>query len=93
MFEELVSTQLRQGHLCPMSLDDQPVFWEFDHALSLYPVPQAFVMADRTEAAQTTYEDLTTCMNPGTFGRDGTFVCYLPNDEDMSVEISQIDDM
>lgn len=36
---QLVMTLLEQGHLCPLPLTVQPVYWDFDHALRLYPLP------------------------------------------------------
>lgn len=126
MFHGLVSTQLQQSHLCPIPIRHQPVMWDMDHALRLYPAPNVLVMADETDAAHTMYgesgtpaqprtaaaacawrgsscsmpclpttwprrsraDDLTTCMNPGSFGASRTFVCYLPNKR--SVEMSQV---
>ena len=79
MFESLVATQLRQAHTHPVSLEAQRVMWEYDHALSLYPAPHALVMADQTEVAHHLYEEATLCMNPGSFGVDGSFLCWLPN--------------
>jgi len=95
MFESMVSTQLRQSHVCPLPLSVQPVMWDHDHALRLYPLPDALVMADRTDAAHATVGDdpdaATRCMNPGSFGATGTFVCYLPNaGEGGEVEVSQV---
>jgi DNA polymerase epsilon subunit 2 len=35
----LVKTLLDQSHLCPLPLHIQPVYWNFDHHLSLFPAP------------------------------------------------------
>ncbi len=35
----LVVTLLDQGHLCPLPLTVQPVYWDYDHALRLFPLP------------------------------------------------------
>lgn len=140
MFASMVATQLKQSHVCPLPLSAQPVMWDYDFALRLYPAPDAFVMADRTDAAHTLFGDpsafplrivifvlefppltcvrvigaclrrrapllccclaaiwwssfsfadeMTQCMNPGSFGASGTFVCYLPNTGE--VEVSQV---
>lgn len=32
-------TLLEQSHLSPLPLTNQPRLWEFDHALTLYPIP------------------------------------------------------
>lgn len=36
---QVIKTILDQGHLCPLTDNQQPVFWEFDHALRLHPLP------------------------------------------------------
>ncbi|WFC97212.1 DNA-directed DNA polymerase [Malassezia brasiliensis] len=46
---QLVSTLLDQAHLCPLPQPVRPVLWEYAHALRLYPMPSALVLADRCE--------------------------------------------
>jgi hypothetical protein len=41
VFEHLAMTVLQQGHLCPLPLNVQPIYWDFDHALRLYSSPHA----------------------------------------------------
>ncbi len=36
---QLITTLLDQAHLCPLPMTTQPVYWDFDHALRLYPLP------------------------------------------------------
>ena len=36
---KLVQTIIDQCHLCPFTLQIQPRYWNFDHALRLYPMP------------------------------------------------------
>lgn len=62
-FDQLCATVLQEGHLCPMPLEYQPVAWERDHALFLYPMPHALVMAD-SEPAATHVFDTCACINP-----------------------------
>lgn len=38
---QLVQTILDQGHLSPLSLSVQPIIWELDHTMRLYPMPTA----------------------------------------------------
>eukprot|EP00850_Spirogloea_muscicola_P010866 SM000065S20215 [mRNA] locus=s65:288301:292052:- [translate_table: standard] len=76
-FHHLVATVLQQGHLCPLPLSTQPVFWDFDHALRLYPAPHTLVLADRAGQQQFTCDGIVT-FNPGSFANDGTFVAYRP---------------
>jgi hypothetical protein len=37
--QQLVATICEQAHLCPLPLTVQPVYWDYDHALRLYPLP------------------------------------------------------
>ena len=51
MWGHLALTLLQQSHLCPLPLLQQPIFWEWDHALHLYPVPHCVVVADTSPQA------------------------------------------
>lgn len=46
MWQHLSLTLLQQSHLCPLPLLQQPVLWQYDHALQLYPLPHAVIVAD-----------------------------------------------
>lgn len=37
---------LAQSHLCPFLASVQPVLWDLDHTLSLFPPPDALVVAE-----------------------------------------------
>nr|ODN92929.1 DNA polymerase epsilon subunit B [Cryptococcus depauperatus CBS 7855] len=69
-----VQTILDQTHLSPLPLTIRPTLWEFDHALRLYPMPSALVLADKYEKYELTYEGCHV-FNPGKFvrgiGEDG----------------------
>ncbi|CAH7688783.1 DNA polymerase alpha/epsilon subunit B-domain-containing protein [Phakopsora pachyrhizi] len=65
--KNLVQTILDQAHLSPFALNVQPVAWEFDQALRLYPMPTALVLADSYSAYNLTYEGCHV-FNPGSFG-------------------------
>lgn len=64
----------------------QPVYWEFDHTLCVYPLPDALVLADNAPAASFQF-DSCACINPvraratacclAEACRDG-FPCLLP---------------
>ncbi|CAH8264392.1 unnamed protein product [Arabidopsis lyrata] len=41
-FEHLVSKLIHQSHLCPLPLLFQPIIWNYDHCLRLYPTPYTF---------------------------------------------------
>eukprot|EP00798_Chlamydomonas_sp_ICE-L_P003761 gene3761-13821_t len=57
---------LQQSHLCPLPLLLQPIFWEADHALHLYPVPHAVMIADTSAQSEFTHEGCKV-FNPGSF--------------------------
>ncbi|GAQ80362.1 DNA polymerase epsilon subunit B2 [Klebsormidium nitens] len=76
-FQQLAVTVLQQSHLCPLPLQVQPIFWEYDHALRLYPLPDVLVLADRAEQKEFVYENVV-CFNPGSFANDSSFVIYRP---------------
>lgn len=42
----LTRTILSQSHLSPFPLSSRPLHWDFAHALGLYPLPSAVVLAD-----------------------------------------------
>ncbi|GAA5982326.1 hypothetical protein JCM5350_006145 [Sporobolomyces pararoseus] len=64
----LVQTILDQAHLAPLPLPIRPVFWEFDHALRLYPMPTTLVLADSFDPYKLVYEQCLV-FNPGSFMR------------------------
>jgi hypothetical protein len=72
MFEHLCATLLQQSHMCPVPLESQPVFWNYDHALHLYPLPDVLVLADRAPCASFAFPSMPAdqadqaciCLNP-----------------------------
>ncbi|KAH9951642.1 epsilon DNA polymerase [Amylocystis lapponica] len=74
----LVQSILDQSHLIPLTNNIHPVLSEFDHALRLYPLPTAVVLADRYDRYEMTYEGCHV-FNPGSFiGNSFTFSAYSP---------------
>ncbi|KAI0832362.1 epsilon DNA polymerase [Trametes gibbosa] len=74
----LVQTILDQSHLMPINVSIQPTLSEYDHALRLYPLPTAVVLADKYDRYQMTYEGCHV-FNPGRFlGNTFTFSAYAP---------------
>ncbi|KAF8913996.1 epsilon DNA polymerase [Gymnopilus junonius] len=74
----LVQSILDQSHLCPLTINIQPVLSDYDHSLRLYPLPTTLVLADKYESYKVTY---TGChvFNPGSFvGKSLTFYTYTP---------------
>lgn len=74
----LVQTVLDQAHLSPLTINVQPILPDFDHALRLYPLPTAVILADKYDRFKMTY---TGChvFNPGSFvGQNFVFSAYKP---------------
>ncbi|XP_034227318.1 DNA polymerase epsilon subunit B-like isoform X1 [Prunus dulcis] len=86
-FEHLVATITHQCHLCPLPLIVQPIIWNYDHSLYLYPTPHTIVLGDRSEQKAFKYTGIT-CFNPGSFSSDGAFVVYRPDNQE--VELSSL---
>ncbi|KAK6123610.1 hypothetical protein DH2020_042642 [Rehmannia glutinosa] len=86
-FEHLVATITHQSHLCPLPLSIQPIIWNFDHCLHLYPTPHTIVLGDKSEQKAFKYTGIT-CFNPGSFSNDFTFVAYRPCSQE--VELSAV---
>ncbi|KAL6309658.1 epsilon DNA polymerase [Sparassis latifolia] len=75
----LVQTILDQSHLIPLTNTIQPVLSDFDHALRLYPLPTAVILADKYDRYQMSYEHCHV-FNPGSFvGSSFTFSAYTPS--------------
>uniref|UniRef100_A0A7S4I565 DNA polymerase epsilon subunit n=1 Tax=Odontella aurita TaxID=265563 RepID=A0A7S4I565_9STRA len=93
--QHALKSMLDQGHLSPLPQSFSPICWQYDHALRLYPLPNALIVGDRVKQC---YESYAECdaVNPGSFPSDFSFVVYRPvgecnGDEIKSdVEFSQI---
>lgn len=69
---KLVKTIIDQSHLSPFPLSLRPIIWSHAYALSLYPLPNALVLADsEAEAFALTYEGCHV-MNPGRLVPEGS---------------------
>lgn len=99
----MMKTILHQGHLLPVA--NAPIYWNYDHALRLYPLPDALIMGDSASSAEDEIYEECHAVHPGSFSRDGTYSIYHPtyspdgeDDDDMSVEpgsrveVCQVDD-
>ena len=89
-------TVLDQGHLSPLPLSASPIYWQHDHALRLYPLPDALIVGDRVDQYYENYEECDA-INPGPFSNGFNFVVYSPIGEiqgsktKAGVEFSQIE--
>jgi len=76
--KEFVATLVGQAHLCPLPLHICPVYWSFDHALSLYPLPDLVIIGDKSDPF-TVHNTECTFTNPGSFIKtDFAFKVYTP---------------
>jgi DNA polymerase epsilon subunit 2 len=84
-----VKTLLTQAHLCPLPLQILPVYFQYDHALRLYPLPDLVVLGDRCDPFTETQSDCTVT-NVGSFVKSKfEFKIYSPSSN--TVEDSQIE--
>ena len=65
---QLTKTILAQAHLCPLPLHVRPMYWSYDHAMRVYPVPDVIIMADKYDPYTSSSLDCN-CINPGSFAR------------------------
>ncbi|KAJ4960388.1 hypothetical protein NE237_020298 [Protea cynaroides] len=87
LFEHLVATITHQSHLCPLPITVQPIIWNYDHCLQLYPAPHTIVIGDSSGQKAFKYTGIT-CFSPGSFSNDSTFVAYRPCTQE--VELSAL---
>jgi DNA polymerase epsilon subunit 2 len=67
-----------------------PTLWDFDSALSLYPLPDLIVVGDNSSDFQKAHGDCTV-VNTGSFPRSKfSFKLYMPGTR--TIEDSQIPD-
>ncbi|CAF3412594.1 unnamed protein product [Rotaria socialis] len=84
----LCHTLVTQAHLSPLPVYMTPIYWAYDHALHLYPLPDLIVVCDKFKSITDTIADCTI-INPGSFAINKyCFKVYLPATRE--VEDSQI---
>jgi DNA polymerase epsilon subunit 2 len=66
----MVKTLMEQSHLSPLPLHASPIYWWFDHALRLYPLPDTLILGDQYAHFTVEYEGVS-CFNPGSFMSSG----------------------
>jgi DNA polymerase epsilon subunit 2 len=71
-----VKTVIDQAHLCPLPLSVRPVYWSFDNALRLFPLPDLLILADEYDGYMQGYADCTA-VNPGALSPLASPVCGL----------------
>ncbi|KRY52308.1 DNA polymerase epsilon subunit 2, partial [Trichinella britovi] len=77
--EYFAKTILAQSHLSPLPLHISPVYWNLDHSLYLYPLPDLVVCCDKYRPFTQTVQGCVVT-NPGSFSRDNfVFQVYMPS--------------
>uniref|UniRef100_A0A914W0T5 DNA polymerase epsilon subunit n=1 Tax=Plectus sambesii TaxID=2011161 RepID=A0A914W0T5_9BILA len=88
--EHFAKTIQSQGHLTPLPIHMAPIYWDYDHCLRLYPLPDLIVVCDKYEPFTVTHSE-SIVTNPGSFARGNfSFQVYLPMSrqvEDSAVRI------
>ena len=73
-----LKTCLNQSTLSPFNLSNQTVLWDSDHSISLYPIPDALIVAERQTSFEFSHENCK-CANSGSFpSAEGSFLLYNP---------------
>uniref|UniRef100_A0A0N5AF82 DNA polymerase epsilon subunit n=1 Tax=Syphacia muris TaxID=451379 RepID=A0A0N5AF82_9BILA len=81
--EQLCKTIASVGHLCPLPLQVTPVYFEMDHALMLYPLPDVVVLADQFQQFIISQSGCIFA-NPSSFARSQLdFLVYYPFSKEM----------
>ena len=75
----VVKTLLDQGHLLPLA--GAPIYWNYDHAMSLYPLPDTLVLGSSDSSAFHEIYGSVDVIHPGSFAKHGDFARYLPSQE------------
>jgi DNA polymerase epsilon subunit 2 len=60
---QLCHTLITQAHLSPLPVYMTPIYWAYDHALHLYPLPDLIVVCDKFKSITDTIADCTI-INP-----------------------------
>ena len=77
MTQHLAKTLTSQFHLCPLPLHVQPIYWQYDHSLRLYPLPDLIVLGDSSKPFTGT-ELECQITNTGSFATNGgEFKVYM----------------
>ncbi|CAI5723284.1 unnamed protein product [Hyaloperonospora brassicae] len=76
--KHLAKTLIDQAHLCPLPLMANPITWDFDASLQLFPAPDVLIIGDATEQYQLGYSSVGV-FHPGPFHVDYSFVFYRPS--------------
>eukprot|EP01083_Nonionella_stella_P040175 109185_1 len=80
--EHLVKTIADQNNLCPLPIMIQPVHWYHSHFLQMYPLPSVLFLGDcGTQFLFDLDGTGSSCVHPGSFAHDFSFVLYRTEKE------------
>lgn len=83
-------TLICQGHLTPFGKFKNPIYWDYDTSLWLYPLPDLVVIGDNCQSFNTTQHGCTI-LNTGSFPKSKySFKMYIPSSK--TIEDSEIPD-
>eukprot|EP00794_Sanderia_malayensis_P000497 gene497-1143_t len=78
-----VKTVFTQGHLSPLPLHVRPIYWAYDDALRVYPLPDLIVCADKYDPYKVEDHGCIV-LNPGSFPRgEFSFKVYWPSSREV----------
>ncbi|GAB0091912.1 DNA polymerase epsilon subunit [Sergentomyia squamirostris] len=90
--EHVARTLISQGTLAPMHMNVMPIFWDYDAALSLYPLPDLVVLGDSTKTFTTDLQGCTI-LNVGSFPKSNfSFKVYVPHNRTVEDSMIPTDD-
>lgn len=79
----MIKTLLDQGHLLPVA--DVPIFWNYDHVLRLYPLPDSLILGGLDECNYAHFEECyegCEILYPGSFAQHSEYAVYHPGHPD-----------
>ena len=78
-----IKTLQAQAHFCPLPLHVRPVYWAYDNALRIYPLPDMIICADKYDP-YSIENNGCTFLNPGSFPRtEFSFKVYWPSTKEV----------
>lgn len=83
-------TIVDQGHLCPLPMNYNPIYWQHDQSLRLYPLPHTIIAGDNYRQYSMEKRNCQV-VNPGSFAKDWSFVVYRPVGEELTQSGRSVD--
>ncbi|EGG18266.1 putative DNA polymerase epsilon subunit B [Cavenderia fasciculata] len=76
LHQSVINTLSSNSHLSCLPLDIRPIYWNYDHSLSLYPLPDLLVLGDKYDTFQYQSDSGLFTFNPSSFPKDYGFCSY-----------------